>query len=127
MPRYVILYHVLPEEDPRESHWDLMLESNGVLRTWALAERPDVITEDNFVHCIKAEKLPEHRIAYLEYEGEVSDNRGSVTQWDAGEYELLEENADFLLFNLLGKQLAGRWCLRREEKASHDYWLLGRL
>jgi hypothetical protein len=46
MPRYVILWHELPETHEvgaaRESHWDLMLEWGDVLRTWALASEPTV-------------------------------------------------------------------------------------
>ena len=45
MRRFVVLHHRLPAESPRATHWDFMIEDDGVLRTWALArsrprERP---------------------------------------------------------------------------------------
>lgn len=71
--RFVILTH-----DNPFLHWDLMLESEGVLRTWRLLAEPepDVV--------IGAEPLPDHRLAYLDYEGPVSEERGTVEQWDRG-------------------------------------------
>jgi hypothetical protein len=88
MPRFVILYHQMPPDSNRRSHWDLMLESGRVLRTWALAEEPRQEST------IAADALPDHRLAYLEYEGPISNNRGIVRHWDGGEYQaiLWEEN-----------------------------------
>jgi len=101
MPRYVILYHEVPPGRERASHWDLMLEQNGTLRTWALSERPGSAT------VIAAEALPDHRIDYLDYEGPVSNDRGHVARWDAGEYQLLEETSDRLRWNFAGEKLNG--------------------
>jgi hypothetical protein len=83
MPRFVILRHETPPGYARATHWDLMLECAGVLRTWALPEPPSPDCE------LVAEELPDHRLAYLDYEGDVSGNRGRVTRWDAGTYEVL--------------------------------------
>ena len=80
MLRFVILEH-----DHPVLHWDLMLEAGDVLRTWRLAEPP---TGQTFA--IAAESLPDHRLAYLEYEGPVSGNRGSVKRWDHGVFEEIE-------------------------------------
>jgi hypothetical protein len=66
-------------------HWDLMLESGDVLHTWALAAEP----APNLP--IAAEQLPDHRLIYLDYEGPISGNRGTVTRWDAGRFEVLSE------------------------------------
>ena len=137
MPRFVILHHVLPAEDPRDSHWDLMLEFDDVLRTWALAQRPDSILEaDGLKHCILAEQLPDHRLAYLEYEGPVSENRGTVTRWDTGEYELWEDTSKQIGFTLHGENVSGDWALllatdywalQRAKESGATYWDLGRL
>ncbi len=102
MPRYVVLQHDTPEDYLRPTHWDFMLESGEVLRTWALAEEPTIGS------AITAESLPDHRMAYLEYEGLVSGDRGTVTRWDAGRYELVSETDDFLLVTLSGKRLSGK-------------------
>lgn len=77
MPRFVILEH-----DHPELHWDLMLETGDVLRTWRLAEPPTAIGQS-----IRAIPIADHRTMYLDYEGPVSGNRGTVNRWDAGRFE----------------------------------------
>ena len=108
MPRFVVLRHELPTGPRAGVHWDLMLERDGVLRTWALAEEPRPNCE------ISAEPLGEHRLDYLEYEGPVSGNRGSVSRWDAGEYEAQSESAEEIVVRLRGAKLRGTVRLRRQ-------------
>src|SRR5690348_2558350 len=84
MPRFVVLLHETPAGYARRNHFDLMLESNGVLLTWAIPELP---TTDGSV---AAERLPDHRLMYLDYEGPVSRDRGSVQRVDGGEFEWIE-------------------------------------
>lgn len=95
--RFVVLRH----DCPRGLHWDFMLEAEGVLRTWALAEEPSA-----GVACA-AEQLPDHRLAYLDYEGEVSGGRGSVTRYDQGEYRLEKDDAAGVVMELRGTRLCG--------------------
>lgn len=73
--RFVILKH-----DHPYLHWDLLLEIDGDLESWRLLREP-VMRE-----WIAAEPLPAHRIAYLTYEGPVSQNRGCVTRVMSGTY-----------------------------------------
>jgi DNA polymerase ligase (LigD)-like protein len=80
MPRFVILEHDWPTR-----HWDFMLEVGDVLQTWRLATAPAENSE------IRAEHIFDHRLMYLDYEGPISGDRGSVTRWDAGSYEMIEE------------------------------------
>jgi hypothetical protein len=75
MPRYVILEHDYPR-----LHWDLMLETGQALRTWRL----DAWPQDGV--WIPAEPIGDHRIAYLDFEGPVSANRGRVQRRDEGTY-----------------------------------------
>jgi len=82
MPRYVILEHDWPQK-----HWDFMLEAGDVLQTWRLPTAP-VANMD-----ISAEKTFDHRLMYLDYEGPISGDRGSVVRWDAGSYELIVEES----------------------------------
>ncbi len=56
---------------------------------------------------IAALALPEHRLAYLDYEGPVSGNRGSVKRWDAGWYEE-EAYGDELSLVLAGVRVSGQ-------------------
>lgn len=84
-----------------------MLEHEGVLRTWRLAQPPDTPGH------IAAEALPDHRLAYLDYEGPVSGDRGTVERWDAGTYKTLEWTSNRVVVDLAGKKLAGVAPLRR--------------
>lgn len=113
MPRFVILYHQTPADDERDSHWDLMLESDAVLRTWALTEEP------GNGKTVSAQALADHRRAYLDYEGPLSENRGTVSRWDAGTYVLLEESDTQLVVQLQGGRVQGRVTLDRSED---HYW-----
>src|SRR5579862_8975370 len=77
MPRFVILVH-----DHPFLHWDLLLQNGENCRAWRLLRAPDAAETP-----IPAEILPDHRLMYLDYEGPVRGNRGSVKRWDAGELE----------------------------------------
>ncbi len=98
MPRYVILCHATPE---RPSHFDFMLEAGDILRTWSLSREP-VIGET-----IPAIAIFDHRLHYLDYEGPVSDNRGSVSQWDAGNYETVQQDDSRWEVLLSGQKING--------------------
>jgi DNA polymerase Ligase (LigD) len=108
MPRFVILEH-----DHPYLHWDLMLESGDVLRTWRLAAQPTTGTS------MAATNLFLHRKLYLDYEGPVSGQRGSVSRWDAGSYSVILEGPVEIVFEVRGSRLEGRVFLRHR---SGDEW-----
>jgi len=127
MARFVLLYHDCPDDVPRPSHCDLMLESGGCLRTWVLAELPrewavvvsrlpervaslPMVADDSMV---AAEPLGDHRLAYLDYEGPVSGNRGSVRRLDRGTFETIDQTPSGWEVALAGGLLRGRVSLRR--------------
>jgi len=116
MPRYVILRHEMPGPPRGGVHWDFMIEQGEVLRTWALASEPNSGAE------IAADALPDHRIAYLEYEGPVSGNRGTVARWDQGRYETLAESPQELVVKLSGERLKGTVRLRAAAQ-SDQRWI----
>ncbi|WP_437184891.1 DNA polymerase ligase N-terminal domain-containing protein [Planctomicrobium sp. SH668] len=76
MPRFVILEHDWPYR-----HWDLLIEAGGILRAWRLKEFPDLNCE------IPCEAIADHRVMYLNYEGPVSNDRGSVKRVESGNCE----------------------------------------
>ncbi len=115
MPRYVILWHQLPAASPRDSHWDLMLEHQDELLTWALPTQPRVGST-----CV-AQRLPNHRLRYLDYEGSVSHDRGNVQRWDQGQFIWQVQREDRFCFELAGRQIAGQ-C--RLEPLDGQRWLL---
>jgi len=103
MPRYVILEH-----DHPVLHWDLMLEAGDVLQTWRLAQAPTVGV------LIDATALADHRSMYLDYEGPVSGNRGTVKRWDAGEFsEDVDATVDLRKLTFHGERVRGNVALLR--------------
>jgi hypothetical protein len=102
MPRFAILIH-----DHPALHWDLMLENEAALRTWRLNRPPGDAGP------IEAVPLPDHRLDYLDYEGPVSGNRGSVRRFDRGEYALVEETHEALVVELHGAILQGKATVQR--------------
>lgn len=98
MPRFVVLFH----DAPGGPHYDWMFDVGDTLKTWSLAESPEA---DRKTTC---RALPDHRRAYLDYEGPVSGNRGTVTRWDQGTYRVLEQTATRWVLELEGVRLFGR-------------------
>lgn len=114
MSRFVVLQH----DAPSGLHWDFMLQAKGVLKTWSLECPPDDPA------CTAARALPDHRVHYLDYEGEVSGGRGHVVRWDQGTYETIARSDEAWEVRLTGAKLAGRALLVRPSAANAppDAW-----
>ena len=110
MPRFVVLRHETPQGARRPAHWDLMFEYGESLRTWAVLELPTSTTS------VEAERLSDHRRAYLDYEGPVSHSRGTVSRWDGGDYEIRCERLDQWTVQLHGQRWTGQLSLRLEDE-----------
>jgi hypothetical protein len=109
MPRFVLLFHDCPPSFGKPSHWDLMLERHGALMTWSLAESPASwrMSPGHGVIELEAARLPDHRLAYLDYEGPVSGDRGQVKRLDRGDYEIVDESPEWLHVRLDGAVAIG--------------------
>ena len=103
MPRFVILCH----DSSLGKHFDFMLEADGVLKTWALPEAPTAGVE------LTCEALADHRLAYLDYEGPISGDRGRVTRWDRGTYVVERQNDREWAVKLAGDRLGGMAAIQR--------------
>jgi hypothetical protein len=104
MPRFAILAH-----DHPAPHWDLFLEAGPVLRSWRVAA-PLVPGMP-----VAAEPTPDHRPAYLDYEGPVSGGRGSVTRVDAGTFSYQLDEPDRVGIQLSGVRFVGRLIIERTD------------
>ena len=98
MPRFAVLRH----DAPGGLHFDLLLEMGQTLKAWALPQAPPGPVE------MTCEALPDHRPIYLDYEGPVSGDRGSVVRWDRGTYRILRQNDRKLVVELTGQKLIGQ-------------------
>jgi len=110
--RFVLLRHECPAEFEKPSHWDFMLERDGVLMTWELRQLPRcwsaaLHVESPVSPTVPATRLADHRLDYLDYEGPLSDDRGSVRRVDYGTYNLMGEYQGRLCVDLQGLLLKG--------------------
>jgi bifunctional non-homologous end joining protein LigD len=115
----------------RRLHYDLRLELNGVLLSWAVPKGPTLDPEEKRL----AVHVEDHPIEYGDFEGTIPAGNygaGSVLLWDRGTYELLGkdraeaqlERGDFK-FRLHGEKLMGEFALVRiKRSAKGNEWLL---
>jgi hypothetical protein len=117
MPRFVVLHHDHPQD-----HLDLLLERAEAAWTWRLPCSAFPMCAGEFV----AERLSDHRLHYLEYEGPVSQGRGSVRRLTAGEYEVIRdvhsEQSYELIVAFRGPNWQGRLCLARQDGETYRAW-----
>jgi hypothetical protein len=90
-----------------------MVEAGQVLQTWQLAEAPQA------GRGVKAVPSFDHRLIYLEYDGPISGNRGTVRRWDAGTCTW-EDCAGSLVFHLAGQHLQG---IARLARGAGEEWI----
>jgi len=90
--RFVILHHEVGTKLARtdNSHYDWMFDVGGTLRTWA-TDPLFVWDQPSDVAC---DRLSDHRLAYLDFEGEMDAGRGRVTPVLAGTFRLLDDRVD---------------------------------
>lgn len=114
---------VIQEHDASRLHWDLRLERNGVLVSWALPKGiPEEIGEKRL-----AIRTEDHPIQYLDFEGIIPHGEygaGEVRIWDKGFYVPVRWQESKIEFILAGKRLKNRYELIRLEKDGKDNWLI---
>src|SRR6195256_6990715 len=118
---------VVHKHAARQLHWDLRLEMDGVLRSWAVPKGPSYDMADKRL----AVKVEDHPIEYGDFEGNIPHGNygaGGVIVWDRGEWLPLEPwreglEKGKLLFELKGYKLQGKWTLVKIKKSEKD-WLL---
>lgn len=114
----------------RRLHYDLRLEMQGVLKSWALPHGPtlDPAMKRLAVH------VEDHPMDYGNFEGTIPSGNygaGQVTLWDRGTYEWLgpktpaqQYEAGDLKFRLHGRKLLGEFALVRTKQSKGKDWLL---
>ncbi|MGC8962024.1 MAG: DNA polymerase ligase N-terminal domain-containing protein [Candidatus Bathyarchaeia archaeon] len=107
MPRFVVHLH-----EARRLHWDLRLELDGVLKSWAVPKGPPL--EEKVKRL--AVEVEDHPIGYIDFEGVIPPGAygaGKVEIWDKGSYTLIERGEDHLKMLLEGKLVRGVYLLFR--------------
>ena len=118
---------VVHKHAARNLHFDLRLEMDGVLRSWAVPKGPSYDQAEKRL----AVKVEDHPIEYGDFEGVIPAGNygaGGVIVWDRGEWVPLEPwreglEKGKLLFELKGYKLHGKWTLVKIKKSERD-WLL---
>src|SRR3954453_11316656 len=118
---------VVHKHAARHLHFDLRLEMDGVLRSWAVPKGPSYDMNDKRL----AVHVEDHPLEYGDFEGVIPQGNygaGGVIVWDRGEWVPLEDwreglEKGKLLFELKGYKLHGKWTLVKIKKSERD-WLL---
>ena len=118
--RFVVQHHLA-----RKDHYDLRLEWNGVLKSWAVPKGPSYKTKDKRL----AIMIEDHPLEYRKFEGTIPKGEyggGTVMIFDEGYYEPVNDikkglKEGSIKFELKGKRLKGLWTLVHFKE---DNWLL---
>src|SRR5213594_2870990 len=108
-------------------HFDLRLELDGVLKSWAVPKGPSRNPADKRL----AVHVEDHPVEYGDFEGKIPEGNygaGAVIVWDRGAWVPLEDPAEGLrkgklLFELKGYKLKGVWTLVKIKRGQKE-WLL---
>src|SRR4030088_1427010 len=119
---------VVHKHAARQLHFDLRLEMDGVLRSWAVPKGPSYDMDDKRL----AVKVEDHPLEYGDFEGVIPHGNygaGGIIVWDRGEWVPLEPwreglEKGKLLFELKGYKLHGKWTLVKIKKTEKEWLLL---
>jgi len=116
---------VVHEHHARRLHWDLRLEREGVLASWAI---PNGIPDDPRRNR-KAVHVEDHPLEYLDFHGTIPAGQygaGEVSVWDRGTYLCEKWLAERVIVVFDGERLRGRYALFRAGRAERD-WMIHRM
>jgi DNA ligase D-like protein (predicted 3'-phosphoesterase) len=116
---------VVQEHQATAHHYDLRLEVDGVMRSWAVPKGPSLDPAAKRL----AVQVEDHGLAHNDFEGTLGD--GGVIVWDRGSYEQggrvpWPEALDrgHAVFVLHGEKLRGGFALQRTRGGAKPQWLL---
>ncbi len=101
---------VIQEHHARRLHWDLRLERDGVLASWALPRGVPPTPKDNRL----AVRTEDHPLEYIDFHGEIPAGQygaGSMTIWDSGTYSVEKWEERKIEVDLHGERVQGRYAL----------------
>jgi bifunctional non-homologous end joining protein LigD len=101
---------VIQEHNARRLHWDLRLEHDGVLVSWALPRGVPRHPDENRL----AVHTEDHPLEYLDFHGEIPKGEygaGTMEVWDRGTYEAEKFREGEVIATFHGERLNGRYAL----------------
>ena len=104
------LSYVIQKHNASHLHYDLRLEMNGVLKSWAIPKTPPKTKSEKRL----AIQVENHPLDYANFEGTIPKGNygaGKVKIWDKGTYELIEKTSKKIEIKIHGKKLKGNYVL----------------
>jgi bifunctional non-homologous end joining protein LigD len=114
---------VVQEHHARSLHWDLRLERDGVLVSWAVPKGIPADPKRNHL----AVHVEDHPLGYIDFAGEIpagSYGAGEVQIWDAGSYECHKFREDEVIVTFHGERLEGKYALFQTKGKN---WMIHRM
>ena len=114
---------VVQEHHARSLHWDLRLERDGVLVSWAV---PKGIPDDPQRNRL-AVHVEDHPLSYIDFAGEIpagSYGAGEVQIWDAGTYDCHKFRDDEVIVTFHGERVRGKYALFQTKGKN---WMIHRM
>lgn len=104
--------YVIQKHAATHLHYDLRLELDGVLKSWAVPKEPPATTGVKRL----AVQVEDHPVDYATFEGTIPEGEygaGTVEIWDRGTYRLVDRKQDKLVIDINGDKLRGGYVLVR--------------
>jgi bifunctional non-homologous end joining protein LigD len=118
---------VIQEHHATRLHWDLRLERDGVLASWAIPNGLPEGPKDNRL----AVHTEDHPLQYIDFHGEIPRGEygaGTMTIWDSGTYEELKWEPRKVEVRLHGERVQGRYALFAIDKGDEPKdWMIHRM
>ncbi|CAM4403829.1 DNA ligase D [Palleronia rufa] len=122
------LWFSVQKHDASSLHYDLRLEWDGVLLSWAVPKGPSPRTGDKRL----AQRTEDHPLDYGDFEGTIPKGEyggGTVMLWDRGTWSPRGDVAAMLdkgnlKMDIAGERMRGGWALVRFRKGGDGAWLL---
>jgi DNA ligase D-like protein (predicted 3'-phosphoesterase) len=115
--------YVIQKHQATHLHYDLRLEMEGVLKSWAIPKEPPM--QPNLKRL--AVKTEDHPIEYAKFEGVIPEGEygaGKVEIWDKGNFIPIELDDTKIIFSIKGEKLKGDYCLiKLRPKIDPKNWL----
>ena len=101
--------YVIQKHNASHLHYDLRLEMDGALKSWAVQKEPPIKKGIKRL----AVEVPDHEISYANFEGEIKEGygKGTVKIWDKGTYDLVSKDDKKIVVDIHGKKLSGEYIL----------------
>ena len=116
------LIFVIQEHHARNLHYDLRLEIDGVLRSWAVPKEPP--TEAGVKRLAIATE--DHPLSYAHFEGTIPEGQygaGDIKIWDKGGFAPEKITDNEILFRVAGNKMKGHFVLIKTKFGKGDGWL----